>query len=128
MSAPWPQASGLRPQASGLRLAEPVNELIGAATDRFVEYTGAVRISGVCKRAALTLEAKARSFDLTAHSRRLDAMQRVGYVSRGTVRGNMIQHQVSPARLQRGVDRRVERRHVNRPHEVIVQIVIVLCD
>ena len=73
----------------------------------------------------LGVELEPRGFDLSAHGRGLDAMQRLGYICGGTLSGGMIENYIYATGLQRTVDGLIKRGGVNRAHELVMQVVIV---
>src|SRR5580658_1716127 len=115
---------GRRP-SSLLRFAELQDELVGVPANRLVEHFGRAGVRRIGENRTLGVELEARGFDLSAHGRGLDAMQGLGYICGSTQSGGMIENYVCATRLQRFVYRPVKRGRVNRPHELVMQIVII---
>src|SRR5271165_1588944 len=119
-------ASPGRRQSSSHRLAELQDELVGVSANRLVEHLGRAWVRRIGENRTLGVELEPRGFDLAAHGRGLDTMQGLGYVGRSAWSGGMIENYVRAAGLQRFVYGLVEHGSVNRSHELVMQVVIVL--
>src|SRR4029077_4995612 len=108
-----------------LWLFEFEDELVRLAPNRRVEHLGRAEVRRIGENRALGVELEARGFELSAHGRGLDAMQGLGYICGSTPSGGMIENYVYATRLQRFVYRPVKRGRVNRPHELVMQVVII---
>src|SRR5271163_4554624 len=108
-----------------LRFSKFEDELIRLAANRLVEHLGRAGVRRIGENRTLGVELEARGFDLSAHGRGLDAMQGLGYICGSTQSGGMIENYVYATRLQRFVYRPVKRGRVNRPHELVMQVVII---
>src|ERR1700733_3413546 len=117
--------SGSRSRVLRSRFAELQDELVGVSANRLVEHLGRAGVRRIGENRALGVELEARGFDLSAHGRRLDAMQGLGYIGGSARSGGMIENYVKATGLQGVVHGLVKRGGVNRAHEVVMQVVIV---
>src|ERR1700683_4601428 len=111
--------------SSLLRLAELQDELIGVSANRLVEHFGRAWVRRIGENRTLGVELEPNRFDLSAHGRGLDTMQSLGYIGGSARSGGMIENYVKATGFQRFVYRLVKRSGVNRPHELVMQVVIV---
>src|ERR1700733_11280804 len=117
--------SGSRSRVLRSRFAELQDELVGVSANRLVEHLGRAGVRRIGENRTLGVELEPRGFDLSAHGRGLDAMQSLGYIGGGAGSRGMIENYVKATGLQRFVYRLVKHDGVNRPHELVMQVVIV---
>src|SRR3984885_2179882 len=114
-----------RQPSSLLRLAELQDELVRVPANRLVEHFGRARGRRIGENRTFGVKLEPNRFDLSAHRRGLDTMQSLGYIGGSARSGGMIENHVKATGLQRFVYRLVKRGGVNRPHELVMQVVIV---
>src|ERR1700683_800659 len=115
-----------RQPSSLLGFAELQDELVGVSPNLLVEHFGRAGVRRIGENRALGVELEPRGFDFSAHGRRLDAMQGLGYIGGSARSGGMIENYIYATGLQRTVDGFVKHGGVNRPHELVMQVMIVL--
>src|ERR1700722_571781 len=103
-----------------LWLFEFEDELVRLAPNRRVEHLGRAGVRRIDENRTLGVELEPRGLDLSAHGRRLNAMQSLGYICGSTQSGGMVENYVYATRLQRTVDGLVKRGDVDRAHELVV--------
>ena len=85
-----------------------------------VEHFGRAWVRRIGENRTVRVELESRGFDLSAHSRGLDAMQGLGYIGGGTGSRGMIENYIDATGLQRTVDGLVKRSGVDWAHELVV--------
>jgi len=120
-----PAESPGRQPSSLLRFAELQDELVGVSANRLVEHFGRAGVRRIGENRTLGVELEPNRFDLSAHRRGLDTMQSLGDIGGSARSGGVIENYVKATGLQRFVYRLVKRGGVNRPHELVMQVVIV---